>query len=174
VKRLLATAAAAAAIVPCGVALAATAQGKLTGGADVATSIGITRIDIAAPIIDGSTNFVHVNNDKSNTCDGDSGMVNVRYGPGNGTLYPVLCAHFDGGSGMSFDYFDAQVDEYVVLRIQDKGQPASNDVAHLGTCYDGNSAMQWVNRGWQSSGMKKDGRSFPTVSLDHGNFAITP
>jgi hypothetical protein len=162
---------AAFALVFAGIALAAAPQGKLTGGADVATGVGISRIDISGQITDGETVYVARNNDKSGDCNDDAGSVNVRYGPGDGAIYPILCAHYTGNQDISVDYFDPVVDAYVVFRIRDRGQPGSKDIFEYQTTSTASNAKNRVNLGTKGSG----NQATPLIrgAVSDGNYSVT-
>lgn len=159
-----------------GIASAATPKGHLTGGADVTTSFGIERIVTNSSIDDGERVNVAKMNDKSNDCNDDTGAVNIRYGPGDGRRYEIICAHYTG-EGMGFYYDDTKLGKYVVVYIVDGGSPARNDHVAVGAIPDDTPtnaqlALQWVNRGYAGSGAKKLGMAFPQVAASRGNYTI--
>jgi hypothetical protein len=152
-------------------AFAATPQGKLSGGADLATTIGIERLVVNGRITDGEMVFVNVIDDKSNDCNGDSGAVQVTYTDGTKATTDIACAHFIGDS-MQFEYPDAKLHTNVVISIRELGEPARKDVVHIATTTDDELALQWVNRGYGSSGAEKAGIPFPRVDASAGNYQV--
>jgi len=164
-----------AAILGTGVARAATPQGKLTGGALVDAQGPLSgRVEAGAPILDGGTTFVGVENDLSGNCDGDSGTVKVRLF--DDAFHNIVCAHFvlhsgdTGNPKMRFAYRSA-IGQWTVVRIVDNGSPGKNDTIAFGFVETLADAIEWVNKGAVGSGRPFSAWGFTTVQS--GNFNIS-
>ncbi len=150
-----------AALALAGIAWAAAPEGKLVADMefhpsdDLFGSIHKLGTATGAPILDGSTAFVNVNNDKSGNCLGDSGTVTVQYNHGGGNAsYPVQCAHYSKTVNMSFSWDDTNLHKYVVVQILNQ---AAGLVIRYGatageTAADAANALKWVNLGTAGSG----------------------
>ena len=141
-----------------GVAASAAPQGKLTGSASAG---GTSLPTVTTPVIDGGTSYVGLGNDRSGTCEGDSGVVQ-RFS----NTYNIVCAHYvassrDGsGPKMRFAYvwFHPIAHWWIVevWRVTDGG--AGPDTVALGSDVSDfeatarQIAMQWVNTGRIGSG----------------------
>ena len=155
-----------------GIAAAATPQGKLTGSATFG-ALGTLTISTTNPVIDGGTDFVGLENDKSGNCAGDSGTVIVS---GVFTLN-VVCAHFIASSGccntgnpkMRFAY--QTLSNYVVARVTDNGGNNTDTFAR-GTTDTLAHARAWVNKG-AIGGLGISWPSGPPSVVTMGNYTVT-
>jgi hypothetical protein len=166
-KKYVAVCATLAALAWVGVAAAAAPQGQLTGSA----TLGIPFLGpfaIGAPVTDGGTSYIGLENDKSGNCNGDSGTI-IRV-----DTFTVVCAHYVASSGccntgnpkmrFAFPYGGG----YNVIRITDNG--ASPDTFAAGGTDTFAHARAWVNKGTLGCGC---GAVFFYGSLEEGNFTIT-
>jgi hypothetical protein len=163
-KRYAVLLAALAALALAGGASAAAPQGHLDGSVSLQPNIGIGGF-IVSGISDGETSFVAVKNDKSNDCNGDTGGISVFYDDVSNADYSIVCAHYTGGAGMAFDYFDTKLNTFVVVFVAD-GLP--HDRVYVGATTNGTLALQWVNRGWAGSGARTLGLAFPELYAAEG------
>jgi hypothetical protein len=133
------------------VAAAATPQGKLTG---TGTTIGAGEtIAITQTVTDGGTSYVGLENDKSGTCEGDTGAITH-----NGTPFDIVCAHFvassrgflAGSPKMRFAFALAPGAVWEIVRIVDNG--TGNDTFASGFTFSLADAHAWVNVGAVGSG----------------------
>src|SRR5580765_2329860 len=150
-------------------AFAATPQGRITGGADVATSIGIDRIVIRTQIKDGETEYVGALNDKSGDCDGDTGQVNVTYSDHTKAISNIVCAHYTNnhvlGQGFVSYWYDAKLGTNVLFAFFDGGSPVSKDTVNIATTTNTTMAQNWVNYGYAGSGAQAAGVPFPVAAV---------
>ena len=158
-KKCVAVCAVLAALVWVGVAVADTAQGKLTGSASVGGG-NLTMNNV----IDGGTSYVGLENDYSGNCNGDSGSVTTNRGTFN-----IVCAHYVASSGccnagspkMRFAWFEGgsytvvritdnvfQTDTVAVSRVSTLGQ--ADAWVNLGAIGSGNAALGWTY--WGNAG----------------------
>jgi hypothetical protein len=150
-----------------GGAAADTPQGQLTGSATLGPPASAS-FAITAPVIDGGTSFVGLENDTSGNCTGDSGTVFV----GGILTATVACAHFVASSGccstgspkMRLAY-QLPAGSYVVVRITDNG--ASIDTFASTSAGTLAQAQACVNLG------QRDGGCSPwAFSGVTGNYAV--
>jgi hypothetical protein len=156
-----------------GVAAAATPQGKLTGAAFLA---GMGQFDITAPILDGGTTYLGLENDNSGSCSNDSGTTLLA-----GFLpEPVVCAHFvassrDGsGPKMRFAFRDPESINpgcYDIFRISDAGARGTDKVGVGFTCSLA-LAQAWVNKGYIGKGVVVGVNPFVYLTVT-GDYTIT-
>jgi hypothetical protein len=169
----------AAALAVPSIAAAATPQVKLTGSAVFSNSPAIS---VTTPIIDGGTSYVGLENDRSGTCAGDSGQVDITLPVFGIQSFPVECANYvtssrDGsGPKMRFAVLIADPSggiEVGVYRISDNG--SGPDKAAVGSVHAGNltTARQiqtsWVNTGAIGSGHAS---AWQFQTLTSGDFTI--
>jgi len=161
-----------AALAAPGIAAADTAQGQLTGSA---TFNGNT-FQITAPVIDGGTSYVGLENDKSGNCEFDSGTVVI-----NLQTVSVACAHYvasshDNGHPKMRLAYSLGVG-YQVARITDNGPVDSNtgispDTFAVGqVLVSATVARDWVNKGAIGSQVGFGWAYFGPLS---GDCSITP
>ena len=124
-----------AALALAAVACAANVPGNLSGGGGFVGPNGVGRIDMnGGGVTDGQIDpaFYNKNNDRSGTCTGDSGTINVKYGDGAIASYSIICAHYSNCISMSFDYIDTHIDPtgatYVIVRAINIKPPAGDRI----------------------------------------------
>jgi len=147
-KKLMALAAVVGAAMLVPVALGATSQGILRGhsGEVKVSLLGIEMIQVRSDIKDGETVQIGENNDDTGDCNGDTGVVRVKYigtgadGKNHATLR-VICAHWTGAE-MQFDFFDPQSGKWVVVRALDYGNGAHDATRYQ--AYDSAAEAQLV------------------------------
>jgi hypothetical protein len=173
-KALLAVLAAAA--IFASTASADTAQGKLTGNANLA---GVP-FAIGNPVLDGGTDPLYIGkeNDKSGNCEEDSGTITLGVPP---VTVPVVCAHFvasskccNGGSPkmrFAFGDFVCCANQYWVARITDNGFGTVDTYGQVVSVKGLANAMAWVNKGAQGSGNMFSAWTFLAVAQG-GDFSV--
>jgi hypothetical protein len=174
--KLLAVVALAASGIFAATAFAAVPQGQITGGADVATSIGIDRVVFVEGVRDGEQEYVGQLNDKSYDCDGDTGAVNVTYSDHTNAITTITCAHYTGNhagrEGFVTSWYDAKLGTNVLFSVLDGGSPVSKDTIKIATLMNTAMVQNWVNYGYAGSGAQTAGVWFPQVAGSSGNYTV--
>ena len=163
---------AAALAVPSIAAAVPASQGTLTGSATLGAPINGTWA-ITTPVIDGGTDFVGLENDKSGDCDGDSGDIVDPFQ----VVRSVICAHFVASSGccnagspkmrLAFSV-STSGESFRVVRITDNGDLP--DTWAVGTTFSRADAEAWVNLGAQGCHC---GLGWGFVTVTDGNYTVT-